>query len=352
MPKVRADGVERTDGILARTYCTHVRACARVRRHLAGLGFERAGIRMSVDSLPHDALDLRQVGRQALECGGCFHTGPGNHRGLDSANRSDGIIEGSAKSNDVCNGAVVEHRIDLRPIPKLAVALAWRDLTCRKIDISQGHGTQLSVREQRSTSQCVDDRHPVGQTIERVATQNRVLIETRIEVVPVRFDPLRRDAQNVEECGEPVGANGGRGQMHEHPKIPASCQRFKRLGANLTPIRCGFRRGDLSEQPEGIERRQHGRVLQVLPTWTGFGNRLTELPEAQISTHKLSWPRREPGARRAPLHAVGPGRVDRSFGYSREMSTHSCRQRCGAPSGRCRTLQRTHHVPSRADRSA
>src|SRR6185312_16217503 len=128
LPEVRADGVERTDGILARTYCTHALACARVCRRRAGLGLERAGIRMSADSLPHDALHLRQVRRQALECGGCFHAGLGDHRGLDSANRSDGLVERSAKSDDVCNGAVVEHRIDLRPIPKVAVALAWRDL--------------------------------------------------------------------------------------------------------------------------------------------------------------------------------------------------------------------------------
>src|SRR6185295_19740780 len=95
------------------------------------------------------------------------------------------------------------------------------------------------------------------------------------------------------EGRQAVGAQQRRAEMREQPEILALLQRLDRLAANRTPVgrrrrpvAAGVERLRLAEQPEGVERRQQLRVLEIVAArlfrGDGLEQRVLALP---TSTH-------------------------------------------------------------------
>ena len=124
----------------------------------------------------------------------------------------------------------------------------------------------------------VDHRHRIRETVQRVSPENRVLVDQRIRLGPVRLQPLRRHVErlgerrkpSVRRIAAPRYASSRRSlllrERFERPSISAQSWTIA-LATSSVGIAGSVARVErgLAEQAERVERRQQRRVLEVLP---------------------------------------------------------------------------------------
>jgi hypothetical protein len=81
------------------------------------------------------------------------------------------------------------------------------------------------MRQQRLPPQDIHDRNPIGKAVQDVATFERIVIETRMDLVPVAREP-RVDENEERQCvGECADVKLSRDEMRQRAKIAALLQR-------------------------------------------------------------------------------------------------------------------------------
>src|SRR6185312_8526677 len=99
---------------------------------------------------------------------------------------------------------------------------------------------------------------------ESVAPQDRVVIDSRKDLIaPVR-QPLSGHRQRLSEFAETLGAHGGGREVCQQTKVLALLQSLQAAVADLTPVRLRGQRRGLAEQPVAVERGQELGVFEIL----------------------------------------------------------------------------------------
>ena len=151
------------------------------------------------------AIQLRELRRQRLEVG---RRRPDRLRSRIRASML--FSDASALGDASCRRAVSSASGIAANAARIAASSAFassgpgRGLAARNLDVPQAEGPCCRLRNQRQPPQPVDDRHRVGETVQRVAPQHGVLVERRIDLTPVGLEPLRRHVVSVSEnAGNP-----------------------------------------------------------------------------------------------------------------------------------------------------
>ena len=77
------------------------------------------------------------------------------------------------------------------------------------------------MSQQGRPAQAVDDRHPIRETIQGVAAQDRVLIHAREGLFPPGLEPLRGHLQYGGEFRQPAGAQHGAAVVGQQTEVLA-----------------------------------------------------------------------------------------------------------------------------------
>ena len=70
--------------------------------------------------------------------------------------------------------------------------LGRRRLSAGDLDVAEAEPAVLAAADERQPPQAVDDRHRIGEAVQRVAPDDRVLVDDRIDLGPVRREPAAR----------------------------------------------------------------------------------------------------------------------------------------------------------------
>jgi hypothetical protein len=123
----------------------------------------------------------------------------------------------------------------------------------------------LPAARQRHAADAVDDRHRIGEAVERVAPQDGVFVDPRIRVAPVGLEPRRRGGQRLDERGQAVGAQHRGAEVGEEAQVLAAAQRLGRASRDRAPLRRRIVRHGVAEDAKRIKGRQQRRVLEIVP---------------------------------------------------------------------------------------